>query len=412
MKRIIVIGGIAFLVGLFFNVSFGQNDRNISNADDESPAAITLQPFLSGLSSPVFMTRATDRSQRLFIVQQGGLIRVLQPGSTTPTTFLDISGPVLAGGERGLLGLAFHPQFRTNRRFFVYYTADTPAGAIKISEFQVSATNPNVADTTEKNIITIPHSTNSNHNGGTVAFGPDGYLYAGPGDGGGSNDVPNNAQNINSLLGKIIRLDVDNVPVGQVPQYNIPPDNPYAGAIPGADEIYAIGMRNPYRFSFDRRGTRQLWAADVGQFSWEEVDIITLGGNYGWRVYEGLHCTGNDAGLCTPTNYLPPLFEYSSAGAGNTRCSITGGYVYRGRQNTFPDGSYIYGDYCSGEVLMWNNNTQTVLLSSGRSIVGFAEDQSGELYLIGQSGTIEKMVGSAARPAESVEMRGEARKNP
>ncbi len=230
MNRIGSLGIFAFLVGVFFNVSLGQA---------ESPAAITLQPFITtGLSSPVFMTRATDRSQRLFIVQQGGLIRVVQPGSTTPTTFLDITGPVLSGGERGLLGLAFHPQYRTNRRFFVYYTADSPAGAIKISEFQVSTSNPNVADPTEKILLTIAHPV-SNHNGGTVAFGPDGYLYAGPGDGGGSNDTSNNAQNVNSLLGKILRIDVNNVPVGQVPQYNIPPDNPYVG-ITGADEIYAI----------------------------------------------------------------------------------------------------------------------------------------------------------------------------
>ncbi len=171
-------------------------------------------------------------------------------------------------------------------------------------------------------------------------------------------------------------------------------------------------MRNPYRFSFDRRGGQQLWAADVGQFSWEEVDIITRGGNYGWRVYEGLHCTNNDPGLCTPTNYLPPLFEYSSSGAGNPRCSITGGYVYRGRQRTFPNGSYIYGDYCSGEILMWNNNTQSVLLSSGRSIVGFAEDQSGELYLIGQSGTIEKLVASAVRPGEDTDKPTRLRERP
>lgn len=399
MKRFSVFGVVAFLVGAFFNSTFGQA---------ESPSAITLQPFItSGLSSPVFMTRATDRSQRLFIVQQGGLIRVLQPGSTTPTTFLNISGPVLAGGERGLLGLAFHPQYRTNGRFFVYYTADTPAGAITISEFRVSTADPNVADPTEKILLTIPHPV-SNHNGGTVAFGPDGYLYAGPGDGGGSNDTSNNAQNINSLLGKILRIDVDNVPVGQVPQYNIPPDNPYVG-INGADEIYAIGMRNPYRFSFDRRGTQQLWAADVGQFSWEEVDIITRGGNYGWRVYEGLHCTNNDPGLCTPTNYLPPLFEYSSSGGGNPRCSITGGYVYRGRRGTFPQGSYIYGDYCSGEIIMWHNNAQTTLLDTALSIVGFAEDQSGELYVIGQSGTIDRIIGTAARKEKESDTRGTGR---
>jgi len=400
MKRISSFGVLAFLVAAFFSTSFGQF---------ESPSAITLQPFLSGLSSPVFMTRATDRSQRLFIVQQGGLIRVLQPGSTTPTTFLNITGPVLSGGERGLLGLAFHPQYRTNRRFFVYYTADSPSGSITISEFQVSTTDPNVADPTEKILLSIPHPV-SNHNGGTVAFGPDGYLYAGPGDGGGSNDGSNNAQNINSLLGKILRIDVDNVPVGQVPQYNIPPNNPYAGTIPGADEIYAIGMRNPYRFSFDRRGTNQLWAADVGQGAWEEVDIITNGGNYGWRVMEGNHCNPfYNGGVCTPPNpSILPVFEY---GSNPPRCSITGGYVYRGRRGTFPQGSYIYGDYCSGEILMWRNNAETILVDTALNIVGFAEDQSGEIYVIGQSGTIDRLIGTAAREEKGIEVEIKQRAN-
>lgn len=338
------------------------------------------------------MTSARDGTNRLFIVQQGGIIRVLQPGSTTPTTFLNITSRVLSGGERGLLGLAFHPQYATNRRFFVYYTRQTD-GAIQIAEYQTSAADPNVADTTEKIIITVPHPTNSNHNGGTVAFGPDGYLYAGHGDGGSGNDPPNNAQNINVLLGKIIRLDINNVPANQVPQYNIPPDNPFAGATPGADEIYVVGMRNPYRFSFDRGGTQQLWAADVGQNATEEVDIITLGANYGWRAYEGTNCTNLNptqcAGGSNPIVHTPPIFQYSHAGG---RCSITGGYVYRGALGNLPMGSYIYGDYCSGEVLVWNNNSQNVVLSSGRAIVAFAEDEAGELYMIGQSGTIERVV--------------------
>jgi glucose/arabinose dehydrogenase len=351
---------------------------------------IKLVPFIpSGLSAPVFMTSARDGSNRLFIVQQGGIIRVLQPGATTPTDFLNITSRVASGGERGLLGLAFHPQYAQNGRFFVYYTRLTDA-AIQIAEYRVSQTDANVADTTEKIIITIPHPTNANHNGGTVAFGPDGYLYAGPGDGGSANDPPNNAQNIDRLLGKIIRLDINNVPAGQVPQYNIPATNPFAGATPGADEVYAVGMRNPYRFSFDRGGTGELWAADVGQNSWEEVDIITNGGNYGWRLYEGDHCTNiNGAGCALPANYVAPLFEYSSTGA---RCSITGGFVYRGTGGSLPVGSYLYGDYCTGEVLVWTNNQQVLLLDTTRRIVGFAEDEAGEIYLIGETGTIERVV--------------------
>lgn len=376
------LGSIAFLSTVFIML--------VSTLSAQVPA-IRLLPFISsGLSAPVFMTSARDGTDRLFIVQQGGIIRVLQPGSTTATTFLDITTRVRSGGERGLLGLAFHPQYSTNRRFFVYYTRQTD-GAIQIGEYLTSDNNPNVAETTEKTIITIPHTLAANHNGGTVAFGPDGFLYAGPGDGGSSNDPQNNAQNINQLLGKIIRLDVDNVPTGQTPQYNIPPTNPFVG-VNGADEIYAVGMRNPYRFSFDRGGTGELWAADVGQASWEEVDIIINGGNYGWRLYEGNNCTNiAQAGCAFPANYVAPVFEYSSAGSGNPRCSITGGFVYRGTLGTLPAGSYLYGDYCSGEVFVWANGVQNLLLDTNRSIVGFAEDEAGEFYMIGQSGTIERI---------------------
>ena len=366
-----------------------------------APHTIRLQPFLSGLSSPVFMTSARDGTNRLFIVQQGGIILVLQPGSTAaPTTFLDLSGtpgPVLSGGERGLLGLAFHPQYATNRRFFVYYTRK-PDGAIQISEFTASTANPNVADTAERHIITILHPTNSNHNGGTVAFGPDGYLYAGPGDGGSGNDPPNNAQNINQLLGKIIRIDP--TAPGTTPAYTSPATNPFFGATPGADEIYAVGMRNPYRFSFDRGGTNQLWAADVGQGSIEEVDIIPLGANMGWRAYEGTQCTNLNPQECTggtnPINHTPPIFQYGHTGG---RCSVTGGFVYRGTQGSLPQGSYVYADFCTGEIFLYNNNVPqqpALLLDTTRNIAGFAEDESGEIYMIGLGGTIEKIVRAKA----------------
>lgn len=365
-------------------------------ANGQTPPDIQLIPYIStGLVSPVFMTSARDGTNRLFIVQQGGLIRVVQPGSTTPTTFLDITSRVRFGGERGLLGLAFHPQYAANGRFFVYYTRQ-PDGAIQIAEYLVSPTNPNIAETAEKIIITILHPGFSNHNGGTIAFGPDGFLYAGPGDGGSRNDPSGNAQNIGQLLGKIIRLDINNVPMGQVPQYNIPPDNPYVG-IAGADEIYAIGMRNPYRFSFDRGGSQQLWAADVGQDVIEEVDIINLGGNYGWRVYEGTQCTGLNPNECAggafPINHTPPIFQYQHTGG---RCSITGGFVYRGTVESLPVGSYVYADYCSGEIFLWHNNQQFVLLDTPRNIVGFAEDESGEIYMIGQTGTIERIIATRA----------------
>jgi glucose/arabinose dehydrogenase len=356
-----------------------------------SVPATRLQTRYSGLASPIFLTHAGDGTKRIFIVERAGIIRVVQPGSNTPTEFLNISTLTTTDGERGLLSMAFHPQYETNRRFFVYFTRAAD-GAIQISEFETSPTNPNVALTVEKPIITIPHPTNSNHNGGTLNFGPDGYLYIATGDGGSGNDPPNNAQNINVLLGKMLRIDV-NTPTG----YLIPPTNPFAGATPGADEIYALGLRNPFRWSFDRGGTNQLWLGDVGQNAWEEVDNITNGGNYGWRVYEGNTCTGLDPGLCTPTNYVAPVFVYSSQNT-TSRCSITGGYVYRGTQGALPNGAYIYGDYCTGEILVWYNGQQIPLHDiADFNLVSFGEDEDGELYVVhAGAGIIQKLVPASA----------------
>jgi glucose/arabinose dehydrogenase len=361
---------------------------------------IQLQLVVSGLSNPVYVTSARDNTNRLFIVEQGGIIKVLQPGSSTPTEFLNITTRVLSGGERGLLGLAFHPSYKSNGRFFVYYTRQTD-GALRVAEYHVSA-NPNVADTTEIVMLEIPHPTNANHNGGTLQFGPDGYLYLGPGDGGAGNDPPNNAQNINSLLGKILRVDIDH-PNGAIP-YSSPSTNPFFGPTPGGDEIYVTGMRNPYRFSFDRGTgqffTGQLYVGDVGQGAWEEIDIVTLGGNYGWRVFEGFHCTGNDPGICSAgaTNcgsngYTCPIAEY-----GHTlgRCSITGGYVYRGALGTVPAGAYIYADFCTGEIFMLNGAAQSLLLDTARNISSFGEDEAGELYVAGLGGTLERIVNNTA----------------
>ena len=307
---------------------------------------IQLSTVVSGLSSPVFVGNAGDGLNRLFIVEQDGIIKVLQPPpATTPTVFLDIRDKVLStANERGLLGLAFHPNYSGNGRFFVFYTR-MGDGALVISEYRASPFSSNTAGTTEIVLLTIPHSANDNHNGGMLAFGPDGYLYIGVGDGGSGNDPPNNAQNINTLLGKILRINVNS----GLP-YSSPADNWFCcESVDGRDEIYAFGMRNPWRFSFDRE-TGQQWVGDVGQSTREEVDTPILnGGNYGWRVFEGTFCTGNGPGLCTPSNYTPPVFEYNTHV--NGRCAVTGGYVYRGLQNTVPTGRYIYGDYCSGEIL-------------------------------------------------------------
>lgn len=365
-----------------------------SNVIGQGVAATRLQTRVSGLSSPIFVTNAADGTKRLFVVERAGIIKVVQPGSNVTTNFLNITAKTSTDGERGLLGLAFHPNYETNRRFFVYYTR-VADGAIQIAEYQASLGNSNVADTTETPIITVAHPGQSNHNGGTLAFGADGYLYIGTGDGGGGNDPLNNAQNINQLLGKMLRLDINASP-GQTAPYLIPPTNPFVSSA-GADEIFAVGLRNPFRWSFDRGGTNQLWLADVGQGAFEEVDIITNGGNYGWRVYEGTQCTGLDTPLCTPANFVPPVFQYSSANP-SSRCAITGGYVYRGTQGTLPDGSYVYGDYCTGEVLLWQGGQQLPLLDVvDFNLTSFGEDEDGELYIV-QIGTgiIQKIVPAKA----------------
>jgi glucose/arabinose dehydrogenase len=350
----------------------------------QSTLPVRLGLVATNLSSPVYVTNAHDGSNRLFIVEQGGRIKVLQPGTNTPTVFLDITPTVLSGGERGLLGLAFHPQYSTNRRFFVYYTRQTD-GTIVIAEYHASASDPNVADSVETVILTIAHPTNANHNGGMIEFGPDGFLYIGTGDGGAGNDPPNNAQNINVLLGKILRIDIDH-PNGSSP-YSSPPSNPFFGARAGADEIYAYGMRNPFRFSFDR-GTGQLYVADVGQGAWEEIDTVTLGGNYGWRVYEGNHCTNNDPTLCSPGGFIFPIAEY---GHTSSRCAIIGGYVYRGAMSTLPVGAYVYGDLCTGEIFLLQGSVQSVLRDTINIISSFGEDEAGELYLVELGSTIYRI---------------------
>jgi hypothetical protein len=355
-------------------------------------SAIQLAQVATGLTSPLFVGHAGDGSNRLFIVERGGAIKVLPPGQSTPTVFLNINTKIVAGGEQGLLGLAFHPEHEINGRFFVFYTRALD-GALVIAEYHVTA-NPNVADPAEKIILTIPHPTNTNHNGGMLAFGPDGYLYIGVGDGGGANDAPNNAQRLDVLLGKVLRIDIDQTSDQGVP-YISPPSNPFFGVAGVRPEIFAFGLRNPWRFSFDR-ATGEPWVADVGQGAREEVDMpLVSGGNYGWRVYEGSFCTNNDPSLCNPSNYIFPIFDYPHA---NGRCSITGGYVYRGSQGALPLGTYVYGDYCTGEIFGWDGSTQTVLLDTAMNISSFGEDESGELYVVGLGGTVSRIASTAPPP--------------
>ena len=349
---------------------------------------IQLVPVATGLVDPVFVTGARDGTHRLFVVEQAGTIRVMPVGGSGTSLFLDIRPRVRSGGEQGLLGLAFHPSYSSNRRFFVCYTRATD-GAIVVAEYAASAVNRDAADTTERVLLTIPHPSFTNHNGGMLAFGPDGYLYIGVGDGGSANDPANNAQNRNALLGKLLRIDV-NGQSGSLP-YAIPVSNPFFGAIDGRDEVFAYGLRNPWRFAFDRL-TNQLWIADVGQGDREEVNTtIENGGNFGWRVYEGTSCTNNDRTLCTPSNFVFPVFEYSHTGG---RCSITGGYVYRGSRNSLPGGLYVYGDFCSGEIFGWDGASQRVLLDTTLDISSFGEDDDGEIYVVALDGAVNRIAGT------------------
>jgi hypothetical protein len=333
---------------------------------------VTLTPIVTqGLEHPVFLTHAGDGSGRLFVVEQSGRIRVLEGQTLLPNAFLDITERVLSGGERGLLGLAFHPEYRRNGRFFVNYTRK-PDGATVVAE--------------ERILLIVPQPY-ANHNGGMVAFGPDGYLYLGLGDGGSGGDPNNRAQNPEDLLGKILRIDVD-----RGDPYGIPTDNPFAKA-GGRPEIYALGLRNPWRFSFDIT-TGNLWVADVGQYKWEEIDLVTRGGNYGWRMMEGTHCFLPSTD-CQTTTFTLPVHEYSHE---KGRCSIIGGYVYRGQAISSLMGTYVYGDFCTGEIFALPSpssnrslNETHIILKTSLHISSFGENAVGELYVLDHKGGVYRL---------------------
>jgi glucose/arabinose dehydrogenase len=348
-----------------------------------SRGALSMLPFAPSLKSPVFLTYARDQSGRLFIVEQPGTIRILEKGKLLEAPFLDIKERVLFGGEQGLLGLAFHPAYRLNGRFFVNYTRKDD-GATVVAEYRRSE-QADRAGREERVLVSIPQPY-PNHNGGMIAFGPDGYLYIGMGDGGSRGDPQNRAQNKNDLLGKLLRIDVNNL----VP-YGIPTDNPFVGG-KERPEIFAMGLRNPWRFSFDRE-TGDLWLADVGQNKWEEVNVVRKGGNYGWRVMEGVHCF-NLPEPCGKENFTSPVLEYDHQGG---RCSIIGGYVYRGRAIPALVGTYLYGDFCSGEMLLVRTNQggqvsgEPWVLKTNASISSFGEDENGEIYLLDHKGAVYQL---------------------
>ena len=355
------------------------------------PANYQWQLFISGLRRPVDLAGPQDVPGKLFVLEQVGVIRVIQDGVLLPEPFLDIRDLVGSGGnEQGLLGIAFHPQFIKNGYFYVNYT--DKQGNTVIARFSaIQDNNPNLkADPASESILLQVDQPQANHNGGQMIFGPDGYLWMGLGDGGGQGDPNGNGQSSQTLLGKILRIDVDN---GS--PYVIPLDNPYfnGGGLP---EIWAIGLRNPWRFSFDRI-TGELFIGDVGQNSWEEIDHVPAGYvstpvNFGWNIREGSHPYTDQANANT-LGLTEPIFDYGH----DSGCSITGGFVYRGADLADLQGVYLFGDYCSG--LVWGavpkdqNSWETrILFSTGYQIASFGEDQNGEIYLLDLNGNIYQLV--------------------
>ncbi len=342
---------------------------------ETAQAALQIKRVATGLTMPVAITHAGDGSGRLFITAQGGKVRILKGGKLLARPFLDISQRVSCCGEQGLLSIAFHPRYKTNGHVFVNYTNTN--GNTVIARYTVSS-NPNVIRLASRRTILNIAQPYANHNGGQLQFGPDGYLYIGMGDGGGGGDPGNRAQKLNTLLGKMLRIDID----GAAP-YQTPPDNPFVGRAGARPEIWARGLRNPWRFSFDRQ-TGHLFIGDVGQRKWEEVDLqapASQGGeNYGWRRMEGKHCF-NPTSNCNNGSLKLPILEYSHSQG----CAITGGYRYRGVKVPALRGYYLYADYCEGR--LWGARFRsgigwrtTQLRDTDFSISTFGEDQGGEIH--------------------------------
>lgn len=358
----------------------------VSLSPGESPfllgqVEISLSPFVSGVENPLFLTHAGDGSGWTFIVGQGGLIHIVDAnGKLHPQPFLDIAERITAGGEQGLLGLAFHPSYSANGRFFVNYT-DTNGDTV-VAEYQRASEER--ADPASERVLLRIEQPYANHNGGMIAFGPDGYLYIGMGDGGSGGDPHDNGQRLGTLLGKILRIDVD---AGD--EYGIPPDNPFV-TDGGRPEIWAYGLRNPWRFSFDRH-TGDLFIGDVGQNELEELDALPAGtpggANLGWRIMEASQCFESDD--CDTEGLVLPFAEYPTSEG----CAVTGGYVYRGTRFPALAGGYLFADFCGGQI--WGvsaaearagSTSPRLLLQTQLGIASFGEDQEGELYVTDLNG--------------------------
>lgn len=395
-------------------------------------SAQTIPPTLdlevmpwAGISQPVAVRHAGDGSNRIFVVQKGGAIRLVKNGVVEATPFLQI--PVTTSSESGLLGMAFHPNFATNRKFYVAYTKPAAAAPFlgttpdqAIAEFEASVANPDVADpSTRREIIAVPDLA-GNHNGGDIHFGPDGFLYWSMGDGGPQNDPNEFAQFLGTrtisgrnyyMLGKILRIDINNStptptanmcarPAAGAANYAIPPGNPFVATAGACAEIFHYGLRNPFRFSFDR-ANGAMWIGDVGQGVYEEINRVApaVGGvNFGWRCKEGFN-NNSSTGLCAgATGLTDPVADYAHNSAGNPfRCSVTGGFVYRGPITDFR-GIYVYADYCSGEIYMHRPGDDGTRLpfvwrDTANDWSGFGEDEAGNLYIVALGGTVVRFTG-------------------
>lgn len=386
LKRSSFIHGaiIVFLVGCSF-IGDGSG-----KGSDGTRSIIRMEKVIAGLKNPVHISNAADGSNRLFIVEQGGTIRIFARGALLETPFLDITDSVSCCGEQGLLGLAFPPDYLNKRYFYVNYT--NTLGDTIISRFHLVSESPDHADADREEIILTIKQPFTNHNGGHIVFGPDGYLYIGMGDGGSGGDPLNNAQNPGTLLGKLLRIDVES----SVSPYAIPPGNPFILDTSYRPEIWAMGLRNPWRFSFDRT-EGNLFIADVGQDSYEEIDFQTLKGgggkNYGWNNMEGTHCY--KAEICNQADFVLPVVEYDHS----LGCSVTGGMVYRGSLYSGLFGMYFYGDFCSGRVWGLRQSegrwTSEQLIDTAFMITAFGEDETGTIYVTDYAtGTIYRIVPS------------------
>jgi glucose/arabinose dehydrogenase len=368
-----------------------------AHAGSAADGDLELVP-IGTFSAPTYVAAPPGDGERLFVVEQGGRIRLVRNGTLLPTAFLDLTTLVLSGGERGLFSIAFAPDYAASGRFYVYYTAREPEGELTIAEYLRSA-NPDVAEQAGRIVLSIPHGTYANHNGGQLKFGPDGHLYIGTGDGGGGGDPDRNAQDLNSLLGKLLRIDPRRGSGGE--PYTIPPGNPFVGQAPVRAEIWAYGLRNPWRFSFDRQ-TGDLTIGDVGQGSREEIDFLPAstgggrGANLGWSCWEGtLAYQPNYAeAACAPARaaHTGPVWEYSH----DRGCSITGGYVVRDPELPTLFGRYLYGDLCDDRV--WSAILQVSAAQDDRvtglevpSLYTFGEDACGRVYAASGSGTVSRL---------------------